>query len=236
MRDGEALGAKVVEAVKGYIGKALGAIETRLKALEDRSPERGEKGEPGEKGDPGQDGAPAKDGVDGQDGTSVTVEDVRPLVESEIGKALLDFERRAQDVLLRSVAALPKPADGKDGRDALDLEDLGIEVAEDGRTITLSLARGDHRVERSVKLPTVIDRGVFRDGETYERNDGVTFGGSWWLAQKDAPVGKPDAGNGDWRLAVKKGRDGRDGENGKPGEKGLPGAKGDPGRDGRTLP
>lgn len=62
-------------------------------------------------------------------------------------------------------------------------------------------------------IPGFDDRGVFKEGESYLRGDGVTFGGSLFLAQKDQPAGKPGASS-DWRLAVKKGRDGRDSEPG----------------------
>jgi hypothetical protein len=47
----------------------------------------------------------------------------------------------------------------------------------------------------------------------YRKGDGVTWGGSFWIAQKDAPEGRPGLSD-DWRLAVKKGRDGRDGRDG----------------------
>lgn len=60
-----------------------------------------------------------------------------------------------------------------------------------------------------VRYAGPLDKGVYREGEAYERGDGVTFGGSWWLAQVDAPATKPGT-SADWRLAVKKGRDGRD--------------------------
>lgn len=60
-----------------------------------------------------------------------------------------------------------------------------------------------------VRYPGLLDKGVFREGESYERGDGVTFAGSWWIAQVDAPETKPGT-SADWRLAVKKGRDGRD--------------------------
>lgn len=60
-----------------------------------------------------------------------------------------------------------------------------------------------------VRYPGPLDKGIFREGEAYERGDGVTFGGSWWIAQVDAPTTKPGT-SAEWRLAVKKGRDGRD--------------------------
>jgi hypothetical protein len=53
----------------------------------------------------------------------------------------------------------------------------------------------------------VIDRGVWREGQEYKAGDGVTWAGSYWIAQKDTSA-KPDSGDG-FRLAVKRGRDGK---------------------------
>src|SRR5690606_38723523 len=125
-----------------------------------------------------------------------------------------DFERRAQGVLERAIAAIPKP---KDGRDGLDLRHFKAEQV-DERTVTLTL-QDDERTEHvHLSFPVVIDRGVFSEsgkpgGGLYEKGDGVTYGGSFWIAQVDGPEGVPGLSK-DWRLAVKKGRDGRDGRNG----------------------
>jgi len=149
-----------------------------------------------------------------KDGTSVTIDEVlevlEPRVEAAIAKAVLDVERRAQGVLERAVERMPKPKDGVDGKDGFSLDDLQIEDDGEG-TVTLRFVRGDLVRERTFRVPGFFDRGVFREGEAYRKGDGVSFGGSIWLAQKDAPEGKPGT-SPDWRLAVKKGRDGRDSE------------------------
>ena len=44
---------------------------------------------------------------------------------------------------------------------------------------------------------------------TYVRGDAVTWGGSLWIAQKETSA-KPDSPESGFRLAVKKGRDGKD--------------------------
>lgn len=62
---------------------------------------------------------------------------------------------------------------------------------------------GETLIEKSVKIASVIDRGVFSAEKSYEQGDGTTYGGCYWIAQKDAPVGVP-GGSDDWRLAVKK--------------------------------
>jgi hypothetical protein len=148
----------------------------------------------------------------GQDGKSVTVEDVLPRLmdsfEAAFAKWALEVERRAMDLFQKTADSMPIP---KDGKDAFNLEDLSVEHDGDGN-VTLRFERGELKKEFVLRLPRFKDKGVYKDGETYREGDGVTYGGSFWLAQKDNPEGKPDSGNGHWRLAVKRGRDGRDGE------------------------
>jgi hypothetical protein len=151
------------------------------------------------------------------DGKSVSIDDViaaitprlEDRIEATLAKAVLDFERRAQGVLERAIAGIPKP---KDGRDGLDLRHFTAKQVED-RTVTLTLSDGDRTEHVHLTFPVVIDRGVYSDsgkpgGGLYEKGDGVTFGGSFWIAQVDGPEGAPGVSK-DWRLAVKKGRDGK---------------------------
>jgi hypothetical protein len=49
---------------------------------------------------------------------------------------------------------------------------------------------------------------VFELSRKYAQHDTVTYGGSLWIAQRDtsaSPGDKP----ADWKLAVKRGRDGK---------------------------
>lgn len=159
-----------------------------------------------------------KDGADGRDGDSVSIDDVLPTIEqrvmeriaSSMAKWELDFERRATEKLEKAIDKIPKPRDGrdgKDGRDGLEVKDFDIELDEDGRNLVISLKRGDDRVERAIRLNHMIYRGVWRKGR-YCAGDVVTWAGSAWVATKDTES-KP--GDDDtWRLAVKKGRDGKD--------------------------
>lgn len=90
------------------------------------------------------------------------------------------------------------------------LADLQVEF--DGeRTFAVTAIKSSGAVVRKeARLPVVIDRGVwqegYKDAAGYEMADGVTFGGSYWIAQRDTKE-KPAYGCADWRLAVKKGRD-----------------------------
>lgn len=147
---------------------------------------------------------------DGENGTSVTIEDVRVILEAEVAKWALDFERRAQGILERAVANMPKPKDGKDGRDGIDglcFDDTEIE--HDGeRGFTVRMSREGRVKEKHIKIPVPIDKGYWKEGFKAEAGDGMTCGGSYWIAKCDT-TGKPGVSE-DWRLAVKKGRDGKD--------------------------
>lgn len=186
---------KFTAGLHDYMARALRPLAERIKALEDRQAEpgpagpEGPQGKEGPQGRDGRDGQPGRDGKDGADGS--------PGEKGADGR---------------------DGADGKDGSDGLGFDDL--EVVHDGeRTFTLRFARGDQVREFAFALPVVIDRGVHRTAGEYARGDAVTFGGSLWIAQKDAPADKPGQGDG-WRLAVKKGRDGRDGKDGERGPEG----------------
>lgn len=222
----------LVEVVRGYVRQAQDALGGRIDALEKRLTElpAPKDGEAGKEGPAGKDAPPVDenaiaqrvlaaipvpaDGKDGAPGSSVTVDDVRPLVVEEVAKA---------------VAAIPAPAAGRDGRDGmagrdgekgldgkdgangvdgqdgLGFDDLTVEHDGD-RGFTFKFQQGDRVKSFPFTLPIVLDRGYYREGEAFEKGDGVTFGGSYWIAQ-GTTRSKPEIGNAEWRLAVKKGRD-----------------------------
>jgi hypothetical protein len=131
--------------------------------------------------------------------------------------------------LLGEVAKLPAPKDGapgKDGQDGVGFDDMTEAVDETGRPV-IKFVKGD-RV-KTFPIPGLVDRGVWRPDTAYVKGDGVTFGGSFFIAQVENPAGKPEE-SPDWRLAVKRGREGKAGLNGKDG---APGKDGKPGRDGK---
>lgn len=158
--------------------------------------------------------APGKDGKDGQkgaDGRSFTIEEAKSLLDAHLARWELDFERRATDALQRSIDRVEKPkdgvngVDGKDGIDGLGFDDLTVE--HDGeRGFKFMFTKGDRVKSFDFSVPVVLDRGFYREGDAFEKGDGVTFGGSYWISQTFTRT-KPEIGNADWRLAVKKGRD-----------------------------
>lgn len=136
-----------------------------------------------------------------------TVDEVAATFERRFSDLALSWERQARDTFDKAADRMPAP---KDGRDALPLDSFDLTLGDDGRTVTVKMQAGDTVIEKSVKIAAVVDRGVFsKEHDGYEKGDGTTYGGCYWIAQKDAPEGVP-GGSADWRLAVKKGRDGKD--------------------------
>lgn len=208
MFDGKAFGEEIVGIVRSYVDEAVAplkaeseSLKARIAELEARpAPEKGEKGDPGEKGADGKDG---RDGADGKDGLSA----VEFFVDRE-GHLIASMSDGTTRDLGEIVGKDGAP--GKDGRDGFGFDDMDACVLDDDRTIELSFRRGDEEKAFTFKWPTIIDRGVFKAGETYQAGDGVTWGGSFWIAQRETDA-KPDTAESGWRLAVKRGRDGKNG-------------------------
>lgn len=123
------------------------------------------------------------------------------------------------EMVKAEVAKIPTPKDGVDG---VGFDDIDL-VEVDG-LLNLRFSRGD--TVKDFIIPVPIDQGVWTE-KPYRKGSGVTWGGSFWIAQKDTSA-KPDTPDSGWRLAVKRGRDGKAGD---PGKKGDPGTPGRPGRD-----
>ena len=123
---------------------------------------------------------------------------------------------------------------GDDGNDGvtLDVDDLQAVDYDGEHTVTLKFRRGDKDKSFPIKFANVLDRGVYDAAKTYEPGDGVTLGGSFWIAQTETNA-RPGTLEGakSWRLAVKKGADGKEG---KPGPEGKIGPRGEKGMDWRN--
>lgn len=163
----------------------------------------GKDGRDGVDGADGKDGKDGKDGVDGKDADPVSesaiADSVAAAFERRFSDLALSWERQARDEIAKALDKMPVPRDGKDGLPA-----DAISIKSDGeRTVTITV--GD-TVEK-LYFPSIIYRDVWREGE-YQKDDAVTWANSLWIALKDTSEA-PGAGK-DWRLAVRKGRDGRD--------------------------
>jgi hypothetical protein len=119
---------------------------------------------------------------------------------------------------VRALARMPGPP-GPPGKNAADLDVFKdyIDQAVAKMFANASATSPDGgRTQRwvfgstTVELKTaiVLDAGVWKEGAAYVKGDGVTSGGSFWIAQAD--TGERPGKSEEWRLAVKRGNDGRD--------------------------
>lgn len=191
----------------------------------------GERGMPGEAGPRGEKGEPGRDGKDGAPGPrGEKGEQGEPGAQGPRGEKGEPGARGEKgDTGSRGEAGQrgekgDRGEAGRDGRDASDLEVIGKMISEqlerqfaqllagfkvsspdDGRTLVFEALTAKHEI----KTGLVLYRDIYRPEEKYERSDCVTFGGSVWIAQVDNPTDKPGISD-QWRLAVKRGRDGKD--------------------------
>lgn len=199
------------ETITAAVAKAVAALPVPKDGTDGRDGVDGKDGAPGEKGDPGADG---KDGSDGKEGaTGKAGQDGAGLADAVIdrdGSLVLTFTDGRTKGLGLVVGKDGRDGEaghaGKDGADGVGFDDLDLVETEDG--LALRFVRGE--TSKEFALPVIIDRGVFKEGGSYRKGNGVTWGGSFWIAQKDAPEGKPDAPDSGWRLAVKRGQNGKD--------------------------
>ena len=150
----------------------------------------------------------AKDGKDGKDGVGLA----NALINRDGNLILTLTNGNYQDVghvvgldvdmddvittIKNEVAKIQPPKDG------LGFEDMTA-IEEDGETI-LRFQRGDLIKDFPLGIPTY--QGVWTEKE-YKRGACVTWGGSVWHALKKTSS-KPAETNSDWKMAVKRGRDG----------------------------
>jgi Collagen triple helix repeat (20 copies) len=142
---------------------------------------QGERGERGERGEAGKQGLIGPAGIDGKDGA--------PGQKGEPGRNAADLNY-LQDYATEQVARALKTAT--------------MTTPDGGRTLHWKIGDAVHEIKTAI----VLDAGVWKEGASYAAGDGVTLGGSFFIAQT-ATTTKPGLSD-DWRLAVKRGNDGRD--------------------------
>lgn len=181
-----------------------------------------------------------KDGADGEAGKSVSVDDVLPFIDQKIEERVAKIE-------------LPeKGKDGDDGRDAAAINilpeidfnksyprgtyashnggmwcshsktvnergwdcivngiaDIDIKLDSDRQVSVVHTDSRGVKTEKTFSIPSMVYRGVWRDGDSYEKGDTVTWAGSLWHCDentKEKPGTVKDSKS--WTLAAKKGRD-----------------------------
>ena len=238
--DMEKVTETILYAVESYFTKEASELRKFVEELP--------KPKDGKDGNDGQDGADGKPGVDGK---SVTADEIIPLVDGAVAKAvaaipvppsmvgtvidregclhitLSDGSTHKVGVVVGRDGLPGKDGDkgipGKDGRDLVDFKwkKVGDRLFE----MTYKLTDGTVATD-TVKFDQMIYRNYWKEGRKYEEGDTVHHGGGLWVALKETEA-QPDTLNSGWQLAVKRGR------TGSPGLKGDPGKDGKNGRDGR---
>lgn len=181
--------------------------------------EKGQDGADGKDGRDGRDGVDGKDGIDGKDGLQgdkgLNGKDGRD-GDDGIGLAGAVIDRDGELVVTTTKGAAIKlgPVIGRDGADGLGFDDMSAESDGEGR-VTLKFMRGQQVKEFPLIFEIPVYRGYWREGRKCEAGHMLTHEGSVWIAKR-ANCSKPCVENKeDWQLAVRKGRDGRDGTNGR---------------------
>lgn len=215
MKDAErdAIRGFILGEVSREVRRSVGEIDLEtLRGPAGKDGVDGKDGSPGERGVDGKDGAP---GADGKDGVGIQGEKGLDGINGKDGAPGLNG--KDGDPGTRGEKGL----DGKDGRDGREGKDgkdgITIEQLEAATLKALGAALGEIRLdgrnlmlgERLIKtLPIPLYMGVFELGKSYEPGDMITFGGNVWHCD-EATSEKPETTRA-WKLAVKKGRDGRE--------------------------
>lgn len=196
----------------------------------------GKDGAPGDRGEKGEPGLDGRDGIQGEPGADALQIEVLTALEPDRCYRRGTYAQH-RGGLVRSL----RLTDALEGAASLEaagwhvvvrgIDDIAVELGADLRTFGLAVRFTDGAVAtKAFTLPVVLDKGIWR-AQGYEPGDGVTWGGSFWIAQKQAEEGHTPGAPGDdsgvWRLAVKTGRPGRDGIKGERGERGPEGKAGE---------
>lgn len=145
---------------------------------------------------------PGKPGADGRDAIDL---EILPEIDSSKSYPRNTYARHAGG-LWRSFQATT----GMHGWECLVRGVVTVEAhLGEGRALTIESVLSDgERKTFTTSVPFLIDRGPYSVERSYAAGDGVTFGGSYWIAQDQEPTGKPgEPGSKGWRLAVRRGRD-----------------------------
>lgn len=195
-------------------------------------PLQGEKGDPGRDGSAGLSGKDGRDGIDGKDGApGIRGEKGEPPSHEEVSAAITKaceavlpsliakhFDSMIDHMVTRASLLVPPGRDGmpgrpgtpgEDGKAGASLESVDVATIGDRKRQFVFLLSDGSTIRTEVEFEgMVLHRDIYVPGESYEKGDAVTYGGSFWIAKRNTKA-SPKSSD-DWRLVVKKGRDGKD--------------------------
>jgi hypothetical protein len=169
-----------------------------------------------------------------KDGTSVTIDDVRPMIGTEVSKA---------------VAAIPLPKDGvglagsmidRDGclmatltngevknlgpvvgKDGIGFESFDMEYLPESHEVAIKASAAGRTKELRFPAGGIRPGGYWRDGTKALAAQTWVHDGSMFIALKDTSE-KPSADSKDWIIGARRGRDGERGVKGSDGGQPAP--------------
>lgn len=158
----------------------------------------------------GQDGINGKDGIDGKDGV-----DGKDALDIDILPEINESETYQRGTYATHNGGLWRSHQTTKGLRGWECIVNGISEIEieqvDERNFKLKLTQSDNNViEKSFSMPVMIYKGVFKSGESYQKGDTVTWGGSMWHCDADTTDKPGELESKGWTLATKRGRDGKD--------------------------
>lgn len=158
-----------------------------------------------------------------EDGKSVTVDDVAPLIRSEIEKAvaaipapkdglgvagaMIDRDGALQITLTNGEVKSLGVVVGKDGSDGVSLDAFEMEYLPESHEIAIKAAVGTRVRELRYPAGGIRPAGYWREGTKAQPGEAWVHDGSTWFA-KTATASKPESRSEDWIIAARKGRDG----------------------------
>jgi hypothetical protein len=193
-----AVGEKGEPGLKGEVGE---------RGLSGERGIQGERGDIGARGDRGEKGEQGERGLDGIE--------IKILSDIDVNRSYPKGTYAIhEDLFMRADRSTSAVVDG-DVKSAGWLPlfgetDCDVTLSEDGRTAVFTATKVSGRViEKRLSIPAVIDRGVYKADRQYVAGDGCTWNGSFWIAQRETSSAPNAPGCEDWRLAVKRGQDGK---------------------------
>lgn len=168
-----------------------------------------------------------RDGRDGERGADAFAIDVLPAIDPA-----KRYQRGAWAKHDGGLWCSRKATDGMDGWECIVDGIKSVEAVQDEqdpRKFALGWKMSSGAVGGlEFRVPVPIYRGIWKEGDVYERGDTTTRDGCTWILRADQQNAAPGIEDSGWQMSVKRGRDGA---NGLKGEKGERGAEGRAGKD-----
>ena len=152
-----------------------------------------------------------RDGKDGEDGRDAVALEILPAIDEaksyprntyaiHKGGLFRTFEKseamRGWECLVEGVAEI--------NFEQINAREFSVNISKSSGAV----------VEHKARIPVPVYKGVYREDDTHEQGDMVTWAGAVWHCEEPTTE-KPGEGAKGWRLAVKRGRDGKNGTNGR---------------------